>query len=159
MNGDKKDTPISEAELQIVFTELRAEFSAIVSPCGSRVTCDPAPTDTDADYLVLIPVGQRIALDLVAKLCGAGWHWDGSEHYQKAVSDGFMSWKRGHVNLIITSNRHFWERHQLATAVCKKLNLMHKPDRIVLFQALLYDKGPEEPMPGGYRNLHNDLVE
>lgn len=132
-------TLTKEETLERDLDVLRSKFSCIVTPCGSRVTCNPAPTDTDADYLVLVPSGEKFAADIVAHLHQNGWNWDGSEHYQSAI-DGFMSWKRDDANLIITSNAHFWERHNLATAVCKELNLMDKKQRIVLFQAILYGR-------------------
>ncbi len=153
MLGDNKGIPFTPDELQNALNKLRIKFAAVITPCGSRVTCNPPPTDTDEDYLVLVPRDERTAAAIVSHLCNEGWDWDGSEHYQSAI-DGFMSWKRGAVNLIITSNQHFWERHGLATAVCAKLNLMNKRDRITLFQAILYDKvgdaiaRPPENLPG-----------
>lgn len=113
------------------------EAGCTVEPCGSRVTCDPPPSDTDQDYLVEAP--QAAISDIVAFLSQANFRWEGaSEHYQNVAQSDFMSWRRDDVNLIITANADFAKRHRAATALCKRLNLMVKADRIALFQAVLY---------------------
>ena len=111
----------------------------------SRVTCSPAPENTDADYLVVIPDDNNMVADAVSELSEAGFTWEGSEHYQQAA-DTFMSWRKGDVNLIVTRNRAFAAKHGVATAVCKELNLMSKPDRIMVFKAILYGTAPGAPV-------------
>lgn len=113
--------------------------------CGSRVTCSPAPENTDADYLVVIPDDNCLAADAAAELSNAGFQWEGKEHYQQATNT-FMSWRKGDVNLIVTRSRGFASRHGVATAICKKLNLMSKPDRIMVFKAVLYGTIPDAPV-------------
>lgn len=109
-----------------------------VEPCGSRVTCSPAPTDTDRDYLVeIVSNASENVGSIVNHLSGYGFEWEGGEHYQDAAST-FMSWRRGDTNLIVTADPTFADRHRAATAVCKRLNLLNKQDRIALFQAVLY---------------------
>lgn len=111
-----------------------------VEPCGSRVTCDPAPTDTDQDYLVEVKDDEKTIAQVVNRLDSFLFHWEGGEHYQQAMTGDFMSWRRGDVNLIVTANAAFAERHRTATALCKRLNLLNKDDRVALFQAVLYGK-------------------
>lgn len=109
-----------------------------VEPCGSRVTCNPAPMDTDADFLVQIPSDQASVSRIVSEIGAAGFSWEGGEHYQSAVGE-FMSWRGDdEVNLIVTASPKFAARHRVATSLCKRLNLMDKSDRIALFQAVLY---------------------
>ena len=112
-----------------------------VEPCGSRVTCSPPPIDTDADYLVqILPASniQDAVASVVNELSGSGFQWEGSEHYQDAAGE-FMSWRSDdNVNFIVTADPIFAERHRAATALCKRLNLLDKQDRIALFQAVLY---------------------
>jgi hypothetical protein len=108
-----------------------------IEPCGSRVTCDPAPLDTDEDFLVEISPKETDVGEVVNCLGGLHFHWEGGEHYQMAA-DTFMSWRRGNVNLIVTANKRFADRHRTATWLCKRLNLLNKQDRIALFQAVLY---------------------
>ncbi|NTS31393.1 hypothetical protein HQ945_09020 [Phyllobacterium sp. BT25] len=123
-----------------------------VEPCGSRVTCDPAPIDTDQDYLVEVQSGEAIVSSLVMVLVDFGFRWEGNEHYQDAARNDFMSWRRDDINLIVTANYDFASRHRAATHVCTRLNLQNKDDRIALFQAVLYGnkwsgkKAPEEDL-------------
>lgn len=125
------------------------EFSDLVlsiEPCGSRVTCNPPPTNTDQDFLVLVKSDSQSVFLAVRALSSGGWLWEGSEHYQDAMGN-FMSWRRGEINLIITSSPAFAARHRAATEVCKRLNLMDKGDRILVFRAVLYgsvEAGAEE---------------
>lgn len=136
---------------------LRAELESlgcVIEPCGSRVTCSPPPIDTDEDYLVHIVGGREQAIsDTVSTLSEHGFKWEGNVHYQDASRDDFMSWRNEDVNLIVTANHDFAERHRAATHVCTRLNLLHKSDRIALFQAVLYgnkwdgDSKPHKPAP------------
>lgn len=130
-----------------------------VEPCGSRVTCDPPPVTTDADFLVEVKCSVAMKLrDAVSDVVGLLWDqeftWEGSEHYQEVAASDFMSWRRDHVNLIVTASPRFAQRHRVATALCRRLNLMSKPDRIALFQAVLYGVVWREPVavpPGATR--------
>lgn len=113
-----------------------------VTPCGSRVTCSPPPTDTDEDFLVLVDGGDSLS-KLVNLLHAAGFAWEGaSEHYQDVAGTNFMSWRQGTTNYIVTSSLSFARRHKAATSLCKRLNLHDKSDRIALFRAVLYAEAP-----------------
>lgn len=124
--------------LENIISELE-KIGAQVEPCGSRVTCSPAPTDTDADFLVELPNTDSVRSDMAEIMTGYEFRLEGcTEHYNNATATGFTSWRRDDLNFIITSDKEFARRHRAATYVCKRLNLMHKPDRIALFQAVLY---------------------
>ncbi len=110
----------------------------VVTPCGSRVTCDPQPACSDWDYTVHAPDTAAVSAIVTDVLPKAGFGWEGSEHYQNAAADGFMSWRKGDVNLIVTSSAEFASKHRVATSLCKRLNLTDKQDRVALFQAVLY---------------------
>lgn len=114
-------------------------FGAGASPCGSRVTCSPAPMHTDRDFLVeVLPESSE---GLATALWDLHFVREGDvTYFHDAKGDGFASYRRGDLNLIVTSDAKFAERHRAATHVCTRLNLMHKPDRIALFQAVLYGK-------------------
>jgi len=99
-----------------------------VHRCGSRVTCDPPPTDTDADYLIRVSdfaYGEEL-IEL------------GFMPESSAYSNTFKSYRRGILNLIVCKDVVFYEKHRLATHVCQRLNIMDKDHRIVVFQAILY---------------------
>lgn len=105
----------------------------LIEPCGSRETCVPPPVDTDADFLVeLYKWGE---IDLLME--DHGFTKEGGEGYGGQDST-FGSWRKGDVNLIVTTDPDFAMRHRAATSVCKRLNLLHKPDRVSLFRAVLY---------------------
>lgn len=106
--------------------------------CGSRVTCAPAPVNTDSDILALTRTEPAA---VTAMLVDLGFRFDPShEHYQSEIATGFLSARNGEINLLVTASPSFYAKHQAATAVCKRLNLMDKADRIALFQAVLYGK-------------------
>lgn len=119
------------------------DIGAEVTACGSRVTCNPPPSETDEDWLVL--VNQDRISGIISFLSSEGdWKWEGSsEHYQDLAANSFMSWRKGKVNLIITASKDFATRHKLATAHCKRDNVMGKQERIKIFQAYLYGNDPE----------------
>lgn len=110
-----------------------------ITPVGSRVTCAPAPTETDQDWLILIEPAQW--QPLCTELDGP-WTFGGSlirpEDHQSKPEERFWSWVRGVDNLIVTDSPVFHQRFLAATSVAKRLNLLDKHDRIALFQAVLY---------------------
>ena len=119
---------------------------ANAEPVGSRVTCDPAPTDTDEDWLVLV---REVPVE---KLQEAGFSQEGTpEFYTGNDAGGFRSWRKGEINLITTQSDEFFRLFLTATYLAKRFNLLRKQDRIALFQAILY--GVEvhnlEPEPWG----------
>lgn len=125
--------PVSEVD---VFSAL-LKMGCTSEPCGSKITCSPPPDKTDRDFLVVMPDNREKIGDVVSSLSMMDFEWEGSEHYQDAAGN-FMSWRRDDLNLIVTANADFASRHRAATSVCKRLNLMQKPDRIAVFQAVLY---------------------
>ena len=103
-------------------------------PVGSRVTCNPAPTDTDEDWLILIE--EHDMARVVSKLNGFVLD-NPNSHYEPANSN-FNSWRDGNINLIITRDEKFYDRFLHATKIAKLLNLMLKSERVQLFQYILY---------------------
>lgn len=104
-----------------------------LQPIGSRVTCNPAPTDTDEDWLVLVKG------DHAPVLKAAGFTQDGSpQFYTGNDAGGFRSWRRGILNVVTTEDIVFFDLFMTATHLAKRFNLLDKNDRIALFQAVLY---------------------
>lgn len=133
-------------KLPEAIAEALADVLANAEPVGSRVTCDPAPTDTDEDWLVLV---REVPVE---KLQEAGFSQEGTpEFYTGNDAGGFRSWRKGEINLITTQSDEFFRLFLTATYLAKRFNLLRKQDRIALFQAILY--GVEvhnlEPEPWG----------
>ena len=102
---------------------------------GSRVICNPAPTDTDQDYIA------RVADDDKARsaLNAMGYRIEGHPRfYTGNDSGGFRSYRKGEVNLITTPDFEFYRLFCNATALARRFNLLVKADRIALFQLVLY---------------------
>ena len=105
-----------------------------VIPVGSRVTCDPPPSDTDEDFLVFDQDGSAIE-----HLEAHGFQSEGNPEFYTGNDNGeFRSLRRGDTNVIVTPDREFFERFRTATELAKRFNLLEKSDRIALFQAVLY---------------------
>jgi hypothetical protein len=111
-------------------------------PTGSKVICNPAPTDTDTDYVAVVDGVENLSY-AVAILIRHGFKADMDDHYQDLMEYSFISWKRNSDNIILTKNREFYDKHCVATQVCQKLNLLNKQDRIMVFQAVLYGNWQE----------------
>jgi hypothetical protein len=104
---------------------------------GSRETCEPAPTDTDLDILVLTDNCKEV-LGISNKL---NYKYDGSEIIDEdgnSEENVFCSLKKDHINIIVTEDKSFFDKFILASSIAKQLNLLVKQDRIILFQAILY---------------------
>lgn len=111
--------------------------NCVIIPVGSRRTCNPAPTDTDNDFLVLWLSKNMQQLDELLE--HNGFTCDESDAYDFDEGDSaFVSYKRASINLICCVDAEFFEQFLLATAVAKKLNLLDKSHRVTLFQAILY---------------------
>jgi len=103
---------------------------------GSRVTCNPAPTDTDID--ILCHVSDLADFRESAELQGFE---TGSYIVPQNRPMSFISLKRDQFNLIVTTDLDFIDKFMLATRTASVLNLLRKDDRVCLFQAILYGKG------------------
>jgi hypothetical protein len=101
---------------------------------GSRVTCSPAPKDTDEDVLLLTDDIETLIGDCIE----IGFTRDGS--IDSTYPKEFVSLRSGTMNFIITDNEEFFKKFMLATHVCKSLNVTPKRHRITVFQAILYGK-------------------
>lgn len=104
---------------------------------GSRVTCNPAPTDTDID--ILCHVADLLAF--IAEAEHQGFERGGYGMLPQDAPMLFISMKRNQFNLIVTTDLDFIDKFMLATRTATQLNLISKPDRVCLFQAILYGKG------------------
>ncbi|MDE3023397.1 MAG: hypothetical protein KGI54_16365 [Pseudomonadota bacterium] len=116
------------------------EYCEKIIPVGSRVTCVPAPTNTDQDFLVLCNDSNKAA-SLFQVLTEDGFELGGScpfADFSEDIVYGFNSSKKGDVNYIVTASQSFFDDFLLASNIAKKLNLLDKQQRVDLFQIILY---------------------
>lgn len=121
--------------------ELRKYIKEIV-PVGSRITCNPPPTDTDEDFLVLATDFQSLVEDLLDQgytVCGEEDYVMPIEEHMECDVDFFQSFRKGDTNLIVTQSEWFFKDFLRATEIAKQANLLKKENRVVLFQWVLYD--------------------
>ena len=105
------------------------------SATGSRVICDPAPTNTDEDYVCFQPAYEKAIVNLE----GLGFKSEGNPEFYTGNDRGnFRSLRKGNVNLILTDQCEFYQLFCSATELARRFNLLKKADRIALFQVVLY---------------------
>lgn len=107
--------------------------TAAFSPTGSRYICDPAPTDTDEDYVCLADATTDLAL------LAAGFEQT-TEVGAYVEMPEFFAWRCGEFNVITTESGEFYRLFVEATEEAKRLNLTSKVDRVALFQRVLYNE-------------------
>src|ERR1700677_1421647 len=118
--------------------ELLKPICLKVELVGSRITCNPPPTGTDQDYLILVK--PRLLNPLMKFLQVTEWEGGGSNPgvMNHEEDDTFESYRKGDDNLIITTSETYFDKFMVATSVAKRFNLLKKEDRIILFDAVLY---------------------
>jgi hypothetical protein len=116
------------------------KLASVVHHVGSRVTCNPAPENTDDDYLVF--VWDFNFDEFVKQMDSDGWKIGGSRIEHCDAANVFQSWTKpgSNINVISTMNTDFCAKFMLATQLATRFNLLAKTDRISLFQAILYGK-------------------
>jgi len=98
---------------------------------GSREICSPAPTDTDADFVVL-------DLNHNGNYEASGFTMTTGDIRDEYGETDFQTYRKGEINLIVLhDNTSFW-KWRVATAAAKQMNLKDKYIRISLFQGVLY---------------------
>lgn len=125
--------------------EIIRPLCVFVTPVGSRVTCNPPPTDTDIDYLCHIKPRHKRSFE--SEMYSNGFKLGGSlDASGEQFGSEFTSYTLGAVNLIATEDYDFANRFLAASSVAKRLNLLDKAYRIALFQAVLYGHycGPKD---------------
>lgn len=98
---------------------------------GSRVICNPPPTDTDNDTIVLV----NGALDWQKLLEDEGWVRDGKDAYS---GEEFVSYRKGDDNYICTESDWMFACYCIATVCAQEMNLLKKEDRIRVFETARY---------------------
>lgn len=111
-------------------------------PTGSFYICQPQVLDTDKDYVVLVKDLNKSQ----SKLQELGYKASisDSDEYDLEAEGGFMCYRKGDINLIVTEDEKFFLKFWEATVLAKQLNLKEKNDRIYLFKYVLYGTLGEE---------------
>lgn len=111
---------------------------------GSYECCDPIPENADIDILFLLD--SENVFEFIDLVLQQGFIIDSNYHITMLdfifEHKGFVSWKKKDclMNLLITLDIDFYERFNLATAVCKRLNVQDKKHRKIIHAAILYKK-------------------
>lgn len=103
-----------------------------VEPYGSRIVCNPAPTDTDEDWIVL---AQNPDVD--EALVRLGFIRTDRDYGHKEHGHPIRSYRSGDLNVLVTPDREVFRRTMEATRLATQFNLLKKTDRIALHEALV----------------------
>lgn len=141
-----------------LLTELNDYVVAAV-PVGSRVTCNPPPTDTDQDILCLVE--EDILEEFETYLMEENWEFEG-EDYAGTKKGDFMSWRGDfdgtEYNLIITTEEKWFDSFMDATFSCKEKNLMTKAERIAEFDKFMPKAHVKSKVQGVMEQMHAQLA-
>jgi hypothetical protein len=109
------------------------DFCIACVPVGSRVTCNPPPTDTDQDILCLVEEEEEETLFMWIEQ--RGWDFEGDKKYDM---ENFTSYRKTiegtEWNLIITTKPEWFDAFMDATRECKEKNVPTKEGRIAVFE-------------------------
>ena len=122
-------TQEEEATLSHITSSSRGIFQT-----GSSYICRPPVTSTDIDFVCLEAPRTGEVLE------GLGFTAEGKPEFYTGNDNGsFTSYRKGRLNVILTPYHHYFEKFKVATHLAKRFNLTAKPDRLALFQVVLYD--------------------
>lgn len=108
---------------------------------GSTYICDPPVEGTDYDIVLYVRPDiygmyqEALVLD--------GWERGGS----RGDRDEWASFKKRHTdgivyNFLVTQNEDHYNNMYIATSAAKRLNLLNKNDRVMLFHAIVDGQVP-----------------
>ena len=104
-----------------------------VEPYGSRIVCNPAPTDTDEDWIVL---AQNPYVDQT--LVKLGFRRSDREYSHEAHGHPTHVYRgNGNLNIVVTTDREFFRRTMEATRLARRFNLLDKSDRAALHEVVV----------------------
>lgn len=98
---------------------------------GSRVI-SPGEKTNDTDYIVLV----KDAKEFDSKIIAIG--------FAKSIDylgKDFTSYRKGDINLVVTTNDKFYDCTVLATRFAKMLECRTKQERILAFEAIMVPNG------------------
>lgn len=119
--------------------------------CGSRVTCNPAPTDTDQDWVCMVPMKTPMERKVFANLKLNGWIELGDPNSGGDMPD-LTTWRKGEDNLLVIGDVGEYNKFIMATRLAHHFNILNKEDRILLFRAVCDGvwRGPTSDLEDGH---------
>lgn len=102
---------------------------------GSNYICDPPVTDTDIDFVCLVNEGDLKVAKAFA--IADGWELCGKEY---ETPGDFLAFRKEKLNYICVDSEEKYNKWIEATEKAKEQNLIHKEDRIKLFNSILGTK-------------------
>lgn len=123
---------------------------AKIHPAGSRYVCEPPILGTDIDFLIY-------TVDSIDHILFHHKYKKSHISEYHVIDDDdleFQAWRKGKVNLIVTSSLAYAESFHTATHICKKWNLKGKGDRVWVHEALRNNENP----PSYWTCPHADLL-
>lgn len=94
---------------------------------GSRVICNPPPTDTDCDIVILVTSITSFESDL-------GLEWDTPVSDYGGDGDTFKTFRKGEYNLMVFDDPTEFGAVLGATALAQHLNIQDKQKRYAFFE-------------------------
>ena len=119
-------TPLSD--LKAIGIETRQVVRAFYG--GSRVICNPPPTDTDCDIVILATTLHDFEESL-----GLEWDTPCQSDYD-GDGDTFKTYRHGEYNLMVFDDPTEFGAVLGATALAKHLNIKEKEKRYALFEKI-----------------------
>lgn len=119
---------------------------------GSRVTCNPPPTDTDQDILVLFQPKQMD--EAIDELDANKWVREGE--YGSAAE--FISYRRGEINLVLTDEEEWFDLFLKATELCTEANFLKKEDRIKCFDKV-FGREEKKSKATSFQEMYQKLLQ
>ena len=117
-------------------------------PFGSWVMCNPAPTDADEDWLVLVKPGYALELEILLGkrdffAVGAPYSDADMQVYRK------VSWLecRKQIDIAVFDNKILYALNKLATEICAEMNLLDRAARVAVFDSVV--RGKMHPKDSG----------
>lgn len=105
---------------------------ASIHPTGSRYVCSPPVMFTDIDFLIY----TEVSIAGVLILTGYKESEITDKYNGLTLTGDFQAWRKGNINLIVTSSRKYAETFHTATHICKLHNVRVKFDRIIVHETL-----------------------
>lgn len=120
---------------------------------GSRVTCDPAPTDTDRDIIVMCCKGELY--ELAERIMQAGGTPCGEDYHDP--ENMLHPYRLEGDNYLLTESPEYFHRFIAVSEFCKAQNFMDKAVRKALFQAAMDSASAVWAIKVNYAPVSQDL--